>query len=161
MTSINPKALLTMPNLIRLLLAFVLLTLVVNRAESCSCSENTGNIKEQIRSHNLIFSGKLIGAEISKRKENGHIVSDITFIFVTDKFWRGIKKDTIVVKQGYNFLCGPHLPKGSAYIVYMTANGELSSCGQRLVYEKDIARETQRLDKVFTRKRFKQLQTAS
>lgn len=146
-----------MPNVIRFLLVFALLMFVVNRAQSCSCSQGMGSTREEAKINNLIFSGKLISAQITKRKENDRIVSDITFVFVTDEFWRGIKKDTIVVKQEYNFLCGPHIPKGSAYIVYMMANGELSSCGQRLVYEKDIARETQRLDKLFTRKRFKQL----
>ena len=149
-----------MPHATRLLLIFFLLVSVAEKAESCSCTASTDDIKFQVRLHNLIFSGKLVSAEITKRTENGYVLRDITFKFVPDKFWRGTKFDTIVIKQEYSFCGIPELQAGKSYIIYATANHALTSCGHRLIWEKGIALETRRLDKLFTRKRFKPLQAA-
>ncbi|WP_156176233.1 hypothetical protein [Hymenobacter terrenus] len=150
-----------MPHATRLLLVVFLLISVVDKAKSCSCSTITSNIKSQVRWHNLIFSGKLVSAKITKKTENGHIMSDVTFKFVPSKFWRGTKVDTIVVKQEYSFCGIPLVQAGKSYVIYATANHALHSCGSRLIGEGGIEHESKRLDKLFTRKRFKQLQAAS
>lgn len=146
---------------IRFLLAILLLLSAIGEAKSCSCTANTSDIKQQVRRHNLIFSGKLVSAKVTKRTENGHIMSDITFKFVPNKFWRGTKVDTIVVKQEWAF-CGPPLIQADkSYVIYATKNQPLSDCGSRLIGENGIEHESKRLDKLFTRKRFKPLLAAS
>ena len=150
-----------MPPATRFLLVIFLLVLVADEAKSCSCSANTSNVKQQVRWHNLIFSGKLVSAKVTKRTENGHIMSDITFKFVPSKFWRGTKVDTIVVKQEYSFCGIPLVQAGKSYVIYATANHALHDCGNRLIEENGIEHESKRLDKLFTRKRFKQLQASS
>ena len=84
-------------------------------------------------------------------------MDDITLKFLPDKFWRGIKTDTVIIFQENSF-CSPRLISGKTYIIYNNLNQRLSTCS-RLV-EDGIETEKQRLDKLFTRKRFKQLQAA-
>ena len=147
-----------MSHAIRPLLLFFLLVLIVDEARCCSCSANTNDIKTQVKWHNLIFSGKLLSVKITKRVENGHIMSDRIYKFLPDKVWRGIKADTVIINQENSF-CSPQLKVGNAYVIYARQHQELSTCS-RLI-KNDVEYEAQRLDKLFTRKLFKQLQAAS
>ena len=141
---------------IRLLLVVFLLVSVADKAKSCSCSDNTNDIKSQVMEHNLIFYGKLVHLKISKRTQNGRIMSILTYKFVADKFWRGEQVDTVSIEEE-NSLCSRRLNVGSVYIIYAVKNQGLSTCSR---LGTGIEHESERLDKLFTRKRFKQLQAA-
>ena len=143
---------------IRLLLVISLLLLIVDKAKSCSCSANTNDIKTQVIWHNLIFSGKLVSVKVTDRAENGYIVSDRIYKFLPGKFWRGVQADTVIIKQENSF-CSPQLKLGNTYVIYARQNQRLSTCSR--LTEIGIEHETQRLDKLFTRKRFMKLQAAS
>lgn len=143
-----------MSHTIRPLFLFFLLVLVVHEARGCSCSANTSNVKQQVRWHNLIFSGKLVSVKV---RTDGKFDKYI-YKFIPATIWRGANIDTITIEQEVNPICNSKLATGNTYIIYARLNQELSDCSRRI--NSDIDTETQNLNKLFTRKLFKQLQAA-
>ncbi len=104
----------------------------------------------------LIFSGQLVSVTNVKKTGAAGTYTISVFKFVPDKIWRGTKVDTITLVSGNNS-CDVVLEKGR-YLIYTNPTRDFSRCDRTAA--SDIEKETMKLNKLFTRKRFMQLQAA-
>lgn len=106
----------------------------------------------------LIFAGRLVKVQV--RLDTGSHGADdsiYTYKFVPTKIWRGTKADTITLQSGHSN-CSVMLPRRVANYVIFTDEAhkhDLGSC-DRIMGNTD-GRESQELDKLFLKPRFRKL----
>lgn len=123
---------------------------------ACKCVTAHQEFEYAAKNSPLVFSGQLVSVTDEEKTDAIGAYSIRVFKFVPDKIWRGTKADTITLISG-NDNCDIMLEKGR-YIIYANLSRDLSRCDRTVA--SNIEKEIMRLDRLFTRKRFKQLQAA-
>ena len=139
------------------LIVVVAMLASAGNAKSCKCATERQEFRYATKNSPLIFSGQLVSVTNVKESGEAGAFTVRTFKFVPDKIWRGRKADTITLVSGNNN-CDIMLEKG-CYVIYTDSTQDLISCDR--IISDNINKESQRLDRLFTRKRFKKLQVAS
>ena len=140
--------------------AFVIISVVVlasvGNAKACKCVTAAQEFAYAAKNSPLIFSGQLVSVTNVNKSGAAGAYTVRVFKFVPDKVWRGTKADTITLVSGNNN-CDVELGKGR-YIIYTNPTRDFSRCDRTAAG--NIGKETEKLNQLFTRKRFKQLQAA-
>ena len=140
--------------------AFFLVAVAVlasaGNAMACKCATANQEFGYAAKNSPLVFSGQLVSVTDVKKSGAAGAYTIKVFKFVPDKIWRGTKADTITLVGGNNN-CDVRLEKGR-YVIYTNSSRDLTICDRTIA--NNIEKETMKLDRLFTRKRFKQLQAA-
>ena len=135
--------------------AFLLVTVAIlasaGNAVACKCALETQAFGYAARNSPLIFSGQLVSVTDKTLAGPTGTYTVRIYKFVPSKVWRGTKADTITLESGNNN-CDVILEKGR-YVIYTHPAQDLISCNR--IIKSGVEAETQKLDQVFTRKRFK------
>ena len=146
-----------MNQITKLLLTIFLIITAYAPVHGCKCATQAEEFRYAAKTFPLVFSGRLVSV---KNKELTGLAGTYTmkvFKFVPIAIWRGAKADTITLVSGNNN-CDVTLPMGH-YIIYTDSTHDLITCDR--IISDNIDKESQRLNRLFTRKRFKKLQVAS
>jgi hypothetical protein len=141
-----------------LLMTGALLVLAEN-VLACKCAIQTQEFRYSAKNSPLIFYGQLVSVIDEEKSGAAGTYLIRIYKFVPCKIWRGTKADTITLVSGNNN-CDVALERGR-YVIYTNPTRDLTSCNRtRGGTTEAIESEVRKLDRIFTRRRFKKLQAA-